>query len=77
MTQSARLHRQSDTPGGLGLQSLAPGTPAAQRRHVGLGPGLVDEDQAARIDQPLARLPLLTPPGDVGTILLPCEQAFF
>src|SRR5439155_19031689 len=30
----------------LGYQALATRRPSAQRRHVGLGPGLVDEDQA-------------------------------
>ena len=62
---------------GVGLQPGTSGTPAAQRRHVGLGPGLVDEHQAGGVDPPLILLPLLTPPGDVGTILLLCEQAFF
>ena len=31
-------------------QPLALGPPAAQRRHVGLDPGLVDEDQTPRIE---------------------------
>jgi hypothetical protein len=57
-------------------------TPAAQRapvapRHVGLGPGLVDEHQATRIKPALIFLPLLPPAGHVGAILLGGEQAFF
>jgi hypothetical protein len=45
--------------------------------HIGLGPGLVDEDQAVRIKTPLILLPLGAPAGDVGAVLLGGEQAFF
>ena len=62
---------------GLGLHPIAARSPSAQRRHVGLGPGFVDEHQALGIDAPLILAPLLTSPGDVGTILLLGEQAFF
>ena len=34
----------------FGLEPLPQRRPSAQRRHVGLGPGLVDEDQALGID---------------------------
>jgi hypothetical protein len=45
--------------------------------HVGLGPGLVDEDEPPRIDRRLTRLPALTPPGDVRPVLFGGAQAFF
>jgi hypothetical protein len=46
-------------------------------RHVGLSPGLVDEDQAGRIKPSLILLPLRAPPRHVGPILLAGVQAFF
>jgi hypothetical protein len=46
-------------------------------RHVGFGPGLVDEDKPSRIDRRLPRLPLLTPPGDVRPVLFGGAKAFF
>jgi hypothetical protein len=46
-------------------------------RHVGLGPGLVDEDQPRSSKLSLMSLPALTPPSDVGSILFGCVQAFF
>ncbi len=41
----------------LGFEPLPPQGPAPQRRHVGLGPSLVDEDQASWIDPRLILLP--------------------
>jgi hypothetical protein len=61
----------------LGDQTLAALTAAALAGHVGLGPGLIDEDQAARIKAPLVLLPLDPPASDVGAVLLGGEQAFF
>jgi hypothetical protein len=52
---------------------LASWPPAAQRSHVGLRPGLVDEDQATRINSVLVLTPLFTPSRDGGPILLACE----
>ena len=46
-------------------------------RHVGFGPGVIDEDQAGRIKPPLILSPLRPPPGDVRTILFAGLQAFF
>jgi hypothetical protein len=46
-------------------------------RHIGLGPGLVDEDQASRINPTLIGLPLRPPARDVRAILLGGVQAFF
>ena len=41
----------------LGAQRRAAAMPAVGARHVGLGPGLVDEDEAGRIDASLVALP--------------------
>jgi len=61
----------------FGLDPLATRRPAPQRRHIGFGPGLVDEHQAGRID-PLPILgPLRPPTGDIGTILLGRNQRLF
>src|ERR1700730_17457632 len=46
-------------------------------RHIGLGPGLIDENHARRIQLVLVLLPSRAPPGDVRTILLAGAQAFF
>ena len=62
---------------GEATQALALGAPAAQRRHVGFDPGLVDEDEASRIQTPLPRSPASPPTGDVITRLLEGEQSFF
>ena len=62
---------------GLGDEPLAPSRTAVGARHIGLGPGFVDEDQAGRIKPSLVLSPLRPPPSDVGTILLAGVQAFF
>jgi len=61
----------------LGEQLLPTRRPAAQARHVGLGPGLIDEDQPCRIKSALVGLPASAPVRDVGSILLGGEQRFF
>ena len=61
----------------LGDERSAARRPSPQRRHVGLGPGLVDEDQALRIDAILILCPLRPPPRDVGTIAFASHHAFF
>jgi hypothetical protein len=45
--------------------------------HIGLGPGLVDEDETRGIKLVLIPFPLCPPPCDVGTILFAGAQAFF
>ena len=62
---------------GKAAQALAPRPPAAQRRHVGLDPGFVDEDQPAGIEAALPGSPPLSLAGDVGPGLLKGEQRFF
>ena len=62
---------------GEAAQALALGPPAAQRRHVGLDPGLVDEHQSPRVETGLPGAPALSPARDVGAGLLKGEQRFF
>ena len=63
--------------GTLAVSLRAARRPAPQRRHVGLGPGLVDEDQALRVDPVLILRPLRSPARDVGTIVLAGDHGFF
>ena len=63
--------------GRFGDEAFAFGAPAMRARHVGFGPGFVDEDKPPRIDRRLTRLPPLTPPGDVRPVLLGGAKAFF
>lgn len=52
-------------------------TPAAQGRHIGLDPRLIDEHQPGRIEPSLPGLPALPLTGNRGPSLLKREQAFF
>ena len=61
----------------FGQETLAACASAVHAGHVGLGPGLVDEDEPRGIEPSLIALPALTPPFDVGTVLLGRVQAFF
>ena len=70
-------HRLPVTIGHLGVEPLADRCPASQRGHVGLGPGLIDEDEASGIRPGLELLPLLAPPGDLRPQLLGGKNAFF
>ncbi len=56
-------------------QSLATAASAVGRGHVGLGPGLVDEDQAAQVEALLA--PGRTSGLDVGAVELGRRQRLF
>ena len=58
-------------------QALPHGTAAVRAGHVGLGPGLIDEDQPRGINLVLVSPPLLAPACDVWSILLAGAQAFF
>jgi hypothetical protein len=58
-------------------QPLAFRPPTAQRSHVGLDPGLIDEDQALGIEAALPGSPSLAPAGNVSARLLKGEQRFF
>ena len=73
-----RRHQGQRVPvavGAGGAQPLAPGTAAMAAGHVGLGPGLIQEHEPARIK--LALLALPPAPGDVRPLLLGGHQAFF
>jgi hypothetical protein len=61
----------------IGLQPLAFPAPAADRRHVGLSPSLIDEDQPGRINQGLIFLPPVASSGDVRSLLFACVIGFF
>lgn len=61
----------------ISAQALALWPPAAQGRHVGLDPGLVNEDQLRRIKALPPCPPALTPPRDVRARLFEGEQRFF
>lgn len=56
--------------GDASAQALAPPAAAMSPRHVGAGPGFVDEDEARRVEVELAIEPLLALLQDVGAILL-------
>lgn len=58
-------------------QPLALRPPATQRSHVGFDPGLIDENQALRIEAGLPGSPSLAPSGNIGACLLKSEQRFF
>jgi hypothetical protein len=62
---------------GEAAQTLAARPPTPERSHVGLDPGLVDEDQPPRIETALPASPALPSSRDVGTCLLKGEQRFF
>jgi len=59
------------------LQPLSLDAPAAHRGHVGLDPGLIDEDEALRVEMADRASPARAPPGDVGAMLLTGECGFF
>jgi hypothetical protein len=61
----------------LGREALTARAPAAQRRHIGRGPSLVDEDEAGGIDPILVGLPLLASPRHIGTVALAGDQRLF
>jgi hypothetical protein len=60
-----------------GNQFTAARRPTSDRGHVGLGPGLINEDETSGIKSALIFLPLLAPTGHLRTHLFGGEQAFF
>ena len=58
-------------------QAGAFGPPAPQRGHVGLDPGLIDEDEPARVEPGLPGSPAPAPTRDVGASLFEGEQCSF
>ena len=61
----------------FGDKPLAATVPAAQRRHVGLDPGFVDEHEPSGIELALMLFPPRPAAGDVRTILFAGEHGFF
>jgi len=61
----------------MGDQALAARGAAMGACHVGLGPGLIDEDQAGGIDARLMATPARAAARNVGPMLLGGVQAFF
>jgi hypothetical protein len=59
------------------VQPLTAPTPASERRHVGLRPRLVDEDEAFGIEDRLQAAPANAAARDVRPILFTGERAFF
>lgn len=61
----------------FGVEPRSPPAPSVGPCHIGLGPGLVDKDQAPGIDLSLIALPALAPPRHVRPVLLAGQHAFF
>ena len=73
-------HERQSLPAAVrhfGSDALTARRPAPQRRHIGFGPGLIDEHQPSGIDPILILGPLRPPPGNIGTILLGGNQRLF
>ncbi len=64
-------------PSPVRYEALAAPASPVETGHVGLGPGLVDKDQPARVKPALMHLPPLAAASYVGPVLLGGEQAFF
>ena len=78
VAQRRHAGQRVPVPVGAGRpQPLAPGAAAMATSHVGLGPGLVQEDEALRIKLALRALPLPTALRDVRPLLFGGHQAFF
>lgn len=60
-----------------GPAALTTACAAAQTSHLGGQAGLIDEDEAARVEFGLALEPVLAPLQDVGTLLLQCMGGLF
>ena len=61
----------------FGDKPLSSRRPSPQRRHIGLGPRLIDEDQALRRDPALTLNPAGAPLRHVETIALAGDDGFF
>ena len=70
-------HCQPMPSRGLGEQRLPLAAPAMGRCHIGLGPGLINEDKALRHRSFLILLPLLAPVGNLRPVLFAGEYGFF
>lgn len=70
-------HRAPMAIGDFGMEPLTHRRPAAQRCHIGLRPGFVDEDEAGRVKPALVLFPLLASPGNRRPELFGGQHAFF
>ena len=70
-------HRLPMTIRRLGFEPSAPDAPSPQGRHIGLGPGLIDENKPPGIDLPLIGFPARPLAGDIRPVLLARQNAFF
>jgi hypothetical protein len=61
----------------LSAQALASWPPAMGADHVGFRPGLINEDEAGRINLSLMLFPACPSARDVGPVLLGWQQRFF
>jgi hypothetical protein len=61
----------------FGLHAVAGRAPTAQRRHVGLGPGLINEDKALGVHLALTALPPHPPSRHIGPVLFTGQHAFY
>ena len=61
----------------FGFEAFSYQAPAAQWRHIGLGPGLIDKNEPRRINACLMNCPLGAPSSYVGTILFFGQKCFF
>lgn len=62
--------------GSVGYQALSFWSPSPKGSHVGLDPGLIDEDQPFKIETTLIPFPAFAFAGDVRTVLLRRVQCF-
>lgn len=70
-------HRPPMAVRDLSLERDAPSPPAMGTGHVGLRPGLIDEDETGRFDFRLVPSPPSAAARDIRTILLSREHGFF
>lgn len=63
--------------GSLADQTFAARRPTSQRRHVGLGPSLINEDKPLDVNAALMRLPAFALAGDVRPVLFTGQRGFF
>ena len=61
----------------LGMEPLAAPAPSPKRRHIGLGPSLVEKDETLGCKPCLKTLPYGPPASDIRTLLLARRDAFF
>ena len=63
--------------GGAALEAHAARAPTAQRRHIGLGPGFINEDKTLWVHHPLIMLPPQPLACDIRAVLFLSQRAFF